>query len=80
MTPAAHSLPAHDPSTPSRRTGPDRRSVLRAGAAAGAVAGAGALIGGAAPAGAAAGGPEGGGPADGVFRHGVASGDPMADA
>lgn len=79
MTPAAHSLPAHDPSTPSRRTGPDRRSVLRAGAAAGAVAGAGALIGGAAPAGAAAGGPEGGGPADGVFRHGVASGDPMAD-
>ncbi|MCT2063051.1 alkaline phosphatase D family protein [Dietzia cinnamea] len=69
---------------PSRsRAGLGRRSVLRAGALAGAAVGAGSLTGRAASAAAAAGGPASGGAASGsaaaVFRHGVASGDPMAD-
>ncbi|MBC7270984.1 MAG: PhoD-like phosphatase N-terminal domain-containing protein, partial [Streptomyces sp.] len=65
------------------RAGLGRRSLLRAGALAGAAVGAGALTGRAASAAAAAGGPAtgdaAGGPASTVFRHGVASGDPMAD-
>ncbi len=58
-----------------------RRSLLRAGALAGAAVGTGALAGRTAVAGAAAAGGKGGGgaPAGAVFRHGVASGDPMAD-
>ncbi|MGW8592176.1 alkaline phosphatase D family protein [Dietzia sp. NPDC055877] len=70
-------------STPSGRaaTGLNRRTVLRAGALAGAAVGTGAFAGQAATAGAAvpvgAGAPAGGAVA--AFQHGVASGDPMAD-
>lgn len=60
-------------STPHAPAGPNRRTVLKAGGLAGALAGAtvgtSALTGGSAVAGA----------QEGVFRHGVASGDPMAD-
>lgn len=63
MTPAAQPRPTHTP------TGLDRRTVLKAGALAGAAAGTTALAGRSAVASA----------DTGFFRHGVASGDPMAD-
>ncbi|MBB1031821.1 alkaline phosphatase, partial [Dietzia sp. SLG310A2-38A2] len=57
------------PETSSTVTGLDRRTVLRAGALAGAAVGTTALAGRSAVAGAQV----------GVFLHGVASGDPMPD-
>lgn len=68
MTPAPTPRPAPARSAPVQ-SGLDRRTVLKAGALAGAAAGTTAFVGRAAVAGA----------DEGAFQHGVASGDPMAD-
>ena len=74
MTVSSSPEPARTPA------GLDRRTLLKAGAIAGAAAGTTALAGRSAVASAAVPGGGGGGPAaDGAFRHGVASGDPMPD-